>query len=299
MGDVLRRKGFRCAPGLLSPLPLVGPQLSGADAPQDYFTDYLFEDCARQFSHDRLPGGGSEYPHIGGAEADGQPGISEYTHAIIVTCNTSIQEALSADFFLSLNPDTKIKILGLSHQVLDDKNEAAYKRIVHCIKTKSDKFKAKLEAEATVEAAADAEAASGAAPEAGSRPVRGYTIQDSQIEFYSAVDPNAEQLGVLQQWMQELCVACWRDQNNPKIVVNMTSGERRQTRTIVNTASAYGCELVYMDMEPGSWVGAIGAPDPRRQFLRVIPNPMGETFGIIRLQRARDLFSSKSFLLAR
>lgn len=236
--------------------------------------DHLFEECAEQFCNDRLPGGKSEYPHIGetGPEDDGQSGISPYTHAIITICNNPIQQALSADFFLSLNPHTKIKILGLPHSHFEDNNTKGFQQIRECIKRRRE-------------------------------------ISDEQIKYVPAVneDPNdqeqsQESIDLLQRRMQDLCLECWEDRKEDhdiRIVVNMTAGERRQTGTIVNTASAYGCELIYMDIEPGAWRKEIGAPDPRKQFLRVIPNPMGETIGVIEIQLAKKLFNSKSFCLAR
>ena len=105
---------------------------------------------------------------------------------------------------------------------------------------------------------------------------------------------------MLQTRTQDLCRQCWAEaaaRGNAEIVINITSGGRTQTQAIVLAASVYGCELVYTDFEPGTFVRGINAPHPRRQFLRVLPNQMGKTLDISHF--AQDMFTAKSFYLAR
>ena len=130
-------------------------------------------------------------------------------------------------------------------------------------------------------------------------------MPDGQITLsVAAANSPRETEDQLQQRMQQLCRQCWEEEadagrGDAEIVVNITSGCRQQTNTIVLVASVYGCELIYTDLEPRAWAPAIRAPDPRRQFLRVLPNQMGETFGVVGLHFARDMFTAKSFHLAR
>ena len=102
--------------------------------------------------------------------------------------------------------------------------------------------------------------------------------------------------------MQELCETCWREAAavgaDAEIVVNFTSGQRKQSQAIAQVASVYGCQLVYADFERGGYVHNVG-PDPRKQFMRVMPNLMGQTFGVVGLYSAHEMFADKSFYLAR
>ena len=227
---------------------------------QDYFVEHLFEDCARQFREDRMPpNAASAYPHIGLGRSRDQVPMSPYTDAIIVTCNTCIQEALTADLFLSLNPRTKIKILAVKSR-RGNRNAEAFERISKCLER--------------------------------------HQLDEGQLELSDGADDETDHQ--LKERVQELCRRCWEENDAAEIVFNMTSGENRhQSSLIVLMASVHGCELVYTDMEPRAWESAIGAPNPRKQFIRVLPNQLGETFGLVGLHLARDMFTAKSFLLAR
>ena len=113
---------------------------------QDYFTEHLFEDCAKQFREDRLPGGASNFQHTGhDREATEHSSISPYTHAILVVSNSAIQESLNADFFLSLNPQTKIKVLAVRSPHWDDRNCAAFDRIKKCLESRYELEDGQLE----------------------------------------------------------------------------------------------------------------------------------------------------------
>ena len=178
-----------------------------------------------------------------------------------MTSNTAIQESLNADFFLSLSPHTKIKILAVGSPHYEDRNRAAFDRIEKCLRSR-------------------------------------HNLSDGQLEFCPP-DSEAETDEILQRRTEDLCAKCWKEEEVAEIVINITSGGRTQTQAIVLAASVYGCELVYTDFEPGAWESAICAPNPRRQFLRVVPNQIANTLGIVGLHFACDSFNAKSFALAR
>ena len=219
---------------------------------QDLFIEHLFDDCSRQFR-------GNNHKGLN-LDDSSRSGCGSYTHAIITMSNDVIPVLLTADFFLTLNPQLTIVVLGLRPlPKYGDRNVNSFKALSSCLRER-------------------------------------FTLSPSQLTLDAS--PVEEAPDQLHHRVGQLCEQCWRT-CDADIVLNFTAGLRQQTQAIVQAASVYGCDLVYTDLAKNSWVKAIRAPHPRRQFLRGLPNLMGDTFGVVGLNFAHQMFADKSFYLAR